>query len=124
MIASAHSANGGAKGTAATQRAATKPAENRREWFGDDILGADGMRSEDDRWAQEVDPEPGVAGGLSLEQPFDLCFLLGVEQVRGRPCRPVFGHPNRVVAMEPVGGDRRGIHESPGARRGRCPECV
>ena len=103
---------------------AAEPAQKRCEPRGDDLLGAHRMGSEDDRRAQEVEPDPGMGGGLLGESPLDLGLLLGVEQVGGRPRGPAFGHPDRVVAVEPVGGDRRGVHESPGARRGRRPERV
>ena len=46
-----------------------------------------------------------MAGGLFLEQPLDLRLLLSVKKMGGRPSRPVFGHPDRVIAMEPVRGD-------------------
>jgi hypothetical protein len=51
---------------------AAEQADKRRERSRDNILGADGIGSEHDRRAQEVDAEPEVAGGVLLEQPLDL----------------------------------------------------
>src|SRR3712207_7980179 len=43
---------------------------------------------------------------------------------RSRADRPVLGHPDRVVLVEPVGGDRRRVHEALGSRGGRRAERV
>ena len=66
----------------------------------------------------------GCAAGLAREQLLQLGLLLRVEQPGRRPGRPVLVDRRRVVGVEAVGRDRRGVDEpaGPGGRRG--PEGV
>ena len=65
----------------------------------------------------------GCRAGLA-EEPLQLGLLLRVEQVGGRPDRPVLGQQVRVVGMEAVGGHRRHVHEPAGAGVRRRLQCV
>jgi hypothetical protein len=87
-----------------------------REALGQHALGADRVWPEDDRRAQQVQVELGMGLRLGVQEVLDLGLLLGVEEVRSRARGPFLGHALGVVAVEPVGGDRRGVDETPRAR--------
>jgi hypothetical protein len=53
-----------------------------------------------------------VRRGLLLQQLLELGLLLRVEQPLGRAGGPVLLHPDRVVAVEAVGRDRRRVDEA------------
>ena len=91
----------------------------RGQRLGQHVLAADGVRSEHDRRSQQVQGKRRVGVGLLAQEPLELGLLLRVEQPGRRAGRPVLGHPDRVVAMKTVGGDRRGVHE-PGGAGGGC----
>jgi len=84
---------------------------------GDRVLaGAHGVRAEDDRRPKQRDLDVGVLGGGLEQEPLDLGLLAGVEEPFRAAGRPVLSHPDRVVGVEAVGGDRGGTDEAPHAR--------
>ena len=86
--------------------------------LGQQVLGPHRVRAEDDRRAQQVEVELGSRGLLG-QGVLDLGLLLRVEEVVRGAGRPFLGHPDRVVAMKAVGGDRGRVDEPlrPGGRR-------
>ena len=70
------------------------------------VLPTDRMRPEHDRRSEQVQGELGVCVGLFAQQSLELRLLLRVEQPRRWARRPVLGHADGVVRMEPVGGHR------------------
>ena len=66
----------------------------------------------------------GWASDSSVQEALDLGLLLGVEEVRRRTRGPFLGDALGVVAVEAVGGDRRGVDEALRAGRGCGPERV
>ena len=76
-------------------------AAQRRERAGQDVLAADGVRAEDDRRPQQEERQLGVPAGLVREQLLELGLLLGVEELRGRPRRPVLVDRAGLSAWKP-----------------------
>lgn len=109
------------------RRAAHEHAEapaQLREGFGQELPGADRVRPEDDRRAQQVEVELRTGARLGVQEALDLRLLPGVEEVRPGTRGPVLGDSLGVVAVEAVGGDRRGVDETLRAGRGCGPERV
>ncbi len=102
----------------------TGGTHQRREQRRDVGLGPDGVRPDHDRRPQQVQVEPGQVGHLLGDAGLELGLLLGVEQVGRRAGRPVLVHAQRVVGVEAVRRDRRGVHEPPRPGRARGAEGV
>ena len=105
----------------------TSSPRRRPSWRGRSgtrLLGADRVRPEDDRRAQQVQIELRMGLRLSVQEALDLGLLLGVEEMRRRTRGPFLGDALGVVAVEAVGGDRRGVDETLRAGRGCGPERV
>ena len=97
---------------------------DRRQRRRERVLGADCVRPEDDRRSEQIQGDRRIRVGLLSQQLLELGLLLRVEQPSGRAGRPLLGHPDRIVGMKAVGGDRRGVHEPLGAGVGGRTECV
>ncbi len=87
-------------------------------------LGAHRVGAEDDRRSQQVERGLRVRYGLLFQQVLQLRLLLGVEEPAGRTCRPVLGDADRVVGVEAIGRDRRGVDEPLGTPLGGRTEGV
>src|SRR4051794_21567643 len=83
----------------------------RRERPGQHVLGPERVRPDDDAGPQEVEVGPLAVERLVRQRLLDLRLLLRVEEVFGRARGMVLGDPDRVVRVEPVGGDGGRVDE-------------
>ena len=100
---------------ASKMQGAEQPATGLGQRARQQILAAGGVRTEHDRWAQQVQRGDVALLRMAPQRGLELGLLTGVEQAVCRPHGPVLAHPHGVVGVKAVGRHRGRVDEPLGA---------